>query len=65
KDLNEAFAQLSTPLLADACLRLDLPLRVAPTGIRALTAGSRVAGRVLPVKHSGSVDVFLEAICGG
>ncbi|MFI2609918.1 RraA family protein [Kitasatospora sp. NPDC018619] len=55
------FAELSTPLVADACVRLGVGLRVAPTGVGAVVAGSRVAGRVLPVRHYGSVDVFLEA----
>jgi 4-hydroxy-4-methyl-2-oxoglutarate aldolase len=57
----ETFADLSTPLVADACLRCDVPLRVAPSGIRAVVGGQRIAGRVLPVRHYGSVDVFLEA----
>jgi regulator of RNase E activity RraA len=57
----EAFADLSTPLVADACVRGDLPLRAAPPGIRAVVPGHRVAGRVLPARHYGSVDVFLEA----
>jgi 4-hydroxy-4-methyl-2-oxoglutarate aldolase len=57
----ETFADLSTPLVADACLRCGVPLRVAPAGLRAVVAGWRVAGRVLPVRHYGSVDVFLEA----
>src|SRR4029077_659482 len=56
----EAFADLPTPLVADACLRCDVPLRVADSGIRAVVAGQRIAGRVLPVRHNGSVDVFLE-----
>ncbi|MDF3288035.1 RraA family protein [Streptomyces silvisoli] len=55
------FAELSTPLLADACLRRGVPLRAAPPGIRAVAVGQRIAGRVLPVRHYGSVDVFLEA----
>jgi len=55
------FDDLSTPTLADACVRLDVPLRVAPPGIAAVTPGHRVAGRVLPARHYGSVDVFLEA----
>ncbi|MFF2352276.1 RraA family protein [Kitasatospora sp. NPDC058115] len=55
------FAELSTPLVADACVRLGVPVRVAPAGVRAVVPGSRVAGRVLPVRHYGSVDVFLEA----
>lgn len=56
-----AFADLSTPLVADACVRLRVPLRVAPAGVAAVVAGHRVAGRALPVRHYGSVDVFLEA----
>src|SRR3984885_6612605 len=58
----EAFAGLSTPLVADACVRCGVPLRAAPAGIRAVVAGQRVAGRVLPARHYGSVDVFLEAL---
>jgi 4-hydroxy-4-methyl-2-oxoglutarate aldolase len=58
----EAFAGLSTPLVADACVRCGVPLRAAPVGIRAVVAGQRVAGRVLPARHYGSVDVFLEAL---
>jgi len=62
RTLNTAFAELSTPLVADACLRLDVPYRLAPPGIRPVTAGQRLAGRVAPVRHYGSVDVFLEAM---
>ena len=59
--MPEAFADLSTPLVADACLRCGVPLRAAHPGIRAVVAGKRIAGRALPVRHYGSVDVFLEA----
>ena len=62
QDLNNRFSELSTPLIADACLRLGLSLRVAPTGIRPITAGMKLAGRARPVRHYGSVDIFLEAI---
>ncbi len=58
----EAFAGLSTPLVADALVRRGVPLRAAPTGILAVVAGQRIAGRVLPARHYGSVDVFLEAL---
>jgi regulator of RNase E activity RraA len=57
----KVFAELSTPLVADACLRSNVPLRVAPAGIAAVVPGHRVAGRVLPARHYGSVDVFMEA----
>jgi 4-hydroxy-4-methyl-2-oxoglutarate aldolase len=60
--VGEPFAELSTPLVADACIRLDVPLRAAPPGIRAVVRGSRLAGRALPARHYGSVDVFLEAL---
>ena len=62
QDLHKRFAELSTPLIADACLRVDVSLRVAPAGIHSLMAGSHIAGRVLPVRHYGSVDIFLEAM---
>ena len=61
-DLALAFAELSTPLIADACLRLSLPPRLAPPGLRPVVAGAKVAGRAAPVRHFGSVDVFLERI---
>lgn len=61
RNLNRAFAAISTALVFDASVRLDVNLRVAPAGIHPLLAGSRLAGRVLPVQHYGSVDVFLEA----
>jgi regulator of RNase E activity RraA len=60
--LGDRFSELSTPLIADACLRLNLPLRVAPPGICPVVIDSRVAGRVLPVRHYGSVDIFLQAM---
>ncbi len=62
KSLASAFSSLSTPLIADACIRANVPLRVAAIGIRPLTPEMRVAGRVLPARHRGSVDIFLEVI---
>jgi 4-hydroxy-4-methyl-2-oxoglutarate aldolase len=52
----------STALAADACLRLGIELRLAPAGIRPVVAGANVAGRALPARHCGSVDVLLEAM---
>ena len=62
KSLKKAFATLSTPLITDACMRLGVFMRVAPIGIKPLVPGWRTAGRVLPVRHSGSVDIFLEVM---
>jgi 4-hydroxy-4-methyl-2-oxoglutarate aldolase len=64
ESLARAFAKLSTPLIADAALRLKIPLRISPPGIRPITPNQRVAGPALPVRHFGSVDVFLEAMQG-
>ena len=62
KSLKQAFSELSTPLIADACMRLGVFMRVAPIGIKPLVPGWKIAGRVLPVRHSGSVDIFLEVM---
>jgi regulator of RNase E activity RraA len=61
-DWSRSFASLSTPLIADACLRVGIAPRIAPVGIVAVIAGTRVAGPARPARHAGSVDVFLEAI---
>jgi len=59
---SERLASLSTPHLADACLRVGAPVRCAPAGVTAVQRGMRCAGRALSVRHVGSVDVFLEAL---
>lgn len=61
-EISSRFARLSTPLICDASLRLDLPLRIVPPGLRPATTRTVMAGRAVPVRHYGSVDVFLEAI---
>lgn len=62
--LTRRFAELTTAHLADACIRAGVPVRCAPAPVRALSAGERIAGRVCPARHAGSVDVFLEAFEG-
>lgn len=62
--ISQRFVDLSTPLIADAALRRKIPLRVASSGIHPVIPGSRLAGRCLPAKHFGSVDVFLEVMEG-
>ena len=51
---------LTTAHLADGCVRAGLTPRCA--ALVSLVSGLRIAGRVLPARHAGSVDVFLEAI---
>ncbi|HEX6525989.1 MAG TPA: RraA family protein [Streptosporangiaceae bacterium] len=46
--------------MADSCIRAGIPVRCV--SLRPVVPGSRVSGRVLPARHSGSVDIFLEAL---
>jgi len=55
-------AGLTTALVADACVRLGVPIRRAPPAIRPLVTGPPLIGAARPARHAGSVDVFLEAI---
>jgi regulator of RNase E activity RraA len=61
-ELTTMIGELAAAQFADACVRLKLPLILPPPGIQALIPGSRIAGRVLPAIHYGSVDIFLEAL---
>lgn len=61
---TELLRSLTTPHLADGCLAVGIPVRCAPAGLRPLAAGMRCAGPVRPVRHVGSIDVFLEALEG-
>ncbi|MFW9770400.1 MAG: RraA family protein [Candidatus Thorarchaeota archaeon] len=62
REMKERFSRLSTPLIADACVRLKVSFNVAPPGIHPVLLDSRLGGRAFPVRHFGSVDVFLEAM---
>ena len=62
EETAKSFSSLSTPLVADACLRLKVALRFAPPELKPLIQGTRVAGKAIPAMHFGSVDVFLEAM---
>jgi regulator of RNase E activity RraA len=64
QELRRRFATLTTAHLADACLRAQVPVRCAPASLRTVMPGSRLAGRVAPAHHVGSVDMFLEALEG-
>ena len=64
QELRRRFEALTTAHLADACIRAHLPVRCAPARVHAVVPGSRLAGRVCPARHAGSVDIFLEALEG-
>lgn len=55
-------ATLATAPVADAALRLGVPLGFVSPELHALLPGRLVAGPAAPVTHLGSVDVILEAI---
>src|SRR5260370_17421453 len=59
--LQHRFAALTTAHVADACIRARVPVRCASALLRAVVPGRRLAGRVCPARHAGSVDAFLEA----
>ena len=59
--IRERFHDLSAAHVADACVALQVEVRIAPV-IEALWRPMHMAGRVLPVNHFGSVDVFFEAM---
>jgi 4-hydroxy-4-methyl-2-oxoglutarate aldolase len=48
--------------VADALVRLGLPIRLAPRELRRIAPGDPVVGPAVPCRHAGSVDIFLEAI---
>jgi len=52
---------LPTAAVVDALVRLGRPIRLAPFELRRVVPGGPVTGPALPVRHFGSVDVFLEA----
>ena len=62
KEIAERFSTLSTPLVADACIRLGTSFNTAPSGIHPVLGDHRIGGAAFPVRHFGSVDVFLEAM---
>jgi 4-hydroxy-4-methyl-2-oxoglutarate aldolase len=60
--ISALFQGLTTPHVADACIRTGVDVRCAPCDLRALCPSDRVIGRVRPARHYGSVDIFLEAL---
>lgn len=58
--MDLAELDLTTAHLADACIRSGIPVRTVV--LTPVIPGTRTCGRVLPARHAGSVDVFLEAV---
>jgi 4-hydroxy-4-methyl-2-oxoglutarate aldolase len=57
----DRLSRLSVAHLCDGCLRVGTTMRVV-SGLLPLITRQRTQGRVRPVRHYGSVDVFLEAL---
>lgn len=54
---------VATAQIVDACMRLKLPYRIAPAKIKPIArVGTMISGAVIPARHYGSVDIFLEAL---
>ena len=54
---------VATAQVVDACMRLKLPYRIAPAGIMPVVPRrDTIYGPCIPVRHYGSVDIFLEVI---
>lgn len=60
--LPDSIFAVSTAHLADACMTVGVDVRCAPTALRPANDHVRFAGPAQPVRHTGSVDVILEAI---
>ncbi|KRC47219.1 hypothetical protein ASE16_17990 [Leifsonia sp. Root227] len=60
--MHELTAPVPTAAVADAAVRLGIPVAAAPAGLVALLPGRPFAGPAAPVTHLGSVDVLLETI---
>ncbi len=60
--ISALFQGLTTPHVADACVRTGAEVRCAPYDLRALCPSNWVVARVRPARHYGSVDIFLEAL---
>ena len=62
KRVAALFQDLTTPHVADACVRRGVEVRCAPSELHALRPSDRMVGRARPARHYGSVDIFLEAL---
>lgn len=60
--VDKTAVEIGTAAWADACVEVGVPLQVAPSGLVPVAPSWRCEGPAVPVRHRGSVDVFLEAI---
>ena len=60
-ELQRTYIDLTTPHVADAGLRLGIPVRCGPAAIRPVWSGTHLLGRARPARHYGSVDILLPS----
>lgn len=61
--LTQIDQAIATAQVVDACMRLKIPFRLAPPGIKPVVPPTTmIFGPVVPVRHYGSVDIFLEVL---
>jgi regulator of RNase E activity RraA len=53
---------LTGPHLADGCMRTGVPIRFAPAEVKPLLPTMECRGRARPLRHVGSIDVFMEVL---
>lgn len=61
-DIIKSFARLSTSVIADASVKLNVPIRYGPSDIVPFFKNSKIAGIITPIKHDGSISSVLEAL---
>jgi regulator of RNase E activity RraA len=60
--MDSTFSRWTTPLVADAAMRGRVRVAVLDESLLSAIPGTKACGPARPVRHYGSVDVFLEAI---
>jgi 4-hydroxy-4-methyl-2-oxoglutarate aldolase len=60
--MTEPTLAIPTAAIADAAVRLKLPVAACAPALRPLIPGAVLSGPAMPVTHVGSVDVILETI---
>ena len=58
--LTELFENLQTAQIVDACIKNNIPFHVLRDLNTKTIASGKLSGKVLPVQHFGSVDIFFE-----
>lgn len=61
-DIQKSFKDITTALIADSCVKLQVPFKIGLPAIKSLIKGTKIAGFITPVKHTGSVDVFFKVL---